>query len=213
MNLNKKLLIIAAALLILVFAAFPASADETEFKNLISRLSDEGLIPGTRGKITSFGTYEDNLAMLGYVQWFPLREAENFVLYAKVSWTNSMEHPDSAKAGCGFIYQAEENGVNHMMASVRLDGTMHISGMKNYAYLKYGNVYYGQPSVEGSADLTIVVNGIYNTVFVNGARVVQKAGLPVFGSSIGLATLSGTNMGWGTRCSWSDIYLFTWDQD
>ncbi|MBR6088364.1 MAG: hypothetical protein IKP86_00425 [Anaerolineaceae bacterium] len=210
MNLNKKLIIFAAALLLIMVAAVPASADEIAFKNLISRLSDEGLVPDSRGTITSYGTYEDNLALLGYVQWFPLREAKNFVLSAKVDWTNSMEHPDSTKAGCGFIYQAQEDGPNHMMASVRLDGTMHISGLKDYVYLKYGNVYYGQPSVEGSADLTIVVNDIYLTVFVNGERVIQKAGLPIFGSSIGLATLSGTNFSWGTKCSWSDIYLYTW---
>ena len=30
------------------------------------------------------------------------------------------------------------------------------------------------------------------------------------GDGVGLATLSGTNKDYGTRCTYSDIYFYTW---
>ena len=30
------------------------------------------------------------------------------------------------------------------------------------------------------------------------------------GDGVGLSTLSGTNKDFGTRCTWKDIFMYTW---
>lgn len=199
--------------LLMLMICNAASADpvkDAEFNDLVDRLREEGTIPRVRGNITSFGNYEDSLTNMGIAQWFTMTEAENFVLYAKVAWISGSETPNGAIGGCGVVFSADPGTKNHLMTSIRMDGYVYLSGTRGNSPISYGRYYYGNPWWEGNAEIILVVNGDTVSFYMNGQRMFTQPSTLILGNGLGLATLSGTNMNFGTCCSWEDIYLFSW---
>lgn len=196
---------------IFLFSIFSfANADSTSnFQDLLSQLKKEGKIPETPGSIMKIGNFSDELAHIGYYSWFPITEAENFVLSTKIQWESGTPHPNSSQAGCGIVFRADSVTNYHVMASVRLDGTVYISGVNQTGITKYGNNYYGLYSVEGSKDLTLIVNGMDAYVYLDGILVMDRHSIPDYGKGVGPAILSGSNLNFGSRCTWSDTFLYT----
>ena len=185
------------------------SADEA-FQSLLDRLSSDRVIPNVDGETTYWGDYEDEWAQIGWYQWITFEHSNRFVFSANVSWDSASETPNNFESGCGVLFNEGNSNTNHLLASVRMDGLVYFSGFRNSNYLSYGTYKYGRPSIKGSADLVLVVDNDRATVYLNGERVVRKADLPVMGDGVGLTTLSGTNRDFGTRCTWKDIYVYTW---
>lgn len=180
------------------------------FEAFLSELEEDGLIPDTNGTYISYGDYEDEWAQIDYYQWLTFEEADRFVFAANVSWSSASSTPNNYAAGCGLLFNGGNGNSNHLLASVRMDGMVYFTGYKDYNYLSYGTYRYGPPSTKGSADFAIVVDGDKATVFLDGQRIVRKANLPVMGDFVGLTTLSGTNKDYGTRCTYKDIFFYSW---
>lgn len=191
-------------------AAAQDSAAEDAFYDLLDELEDDGLIGTTDGEATYYGDYEDAWAQIDYYQWITFQHADRFVFSADVSWASASTTPNNYAAGCGLVFNEGDGTVNHLLASVRMDGNIYFSGIRNYNYLSYGSYKYGSASTKGSARFTVVVDNDRATIFLDGRRIVRKADLPVMGNGVGLATLSGTNKDYGTRCTWKDIFFYTW---
>ena len=183
------------------------------FADQIGALEAEGLIPATSGTYLYLGDYEDSLAQLGYLRKIPLMEAENFAASVHLSWESGSRIPDTQTAGCGIIFNSSDGSNDYMMASVRMDGMVYISGSRNYSKLSYGKFYYGLPAVEGSADLLVIVNDHTVSVFLDGNNLAVVPDFLPMGNEIGLGILSGTYQDFGTRCKFEDICFYIWQED
>ena len=208
--MTKKILILLLTC-ISFFSIFSCviADSASNFQDLLVQLKEEGRIPETPGSIMKIGNFSDELARIGYYSWFPITEAENFVLSTKIQWESGTQHPNSAQAGCGVVFRADPKTNYHVMASVRLDGTVYITGVNQTGITKYGNNYYGLYSIEGSKDLTLVVNGMDAYVYLDGTLVMDRHSIPGYGKGVGPAILSGSNLNFGNRCTWSDTFLYT----
>ena len=190
----------------------PKASSEAEeaFDKTLETLKIDGKIPSGNGIKTYWGDYEDEWAQIGWYQWTVFENLNRFVFSANVSWDSGSDKPNNFQSGCGLIFNSGSGNSNHLMASIRMDGLIYFTGMRGYNDLSYGTYSYGKPSIKGNADFVIVVDNDQATIYVDGQRIVQKANLPVMGDEIGLCTLSGTNKDFGTRCTWKDIYVYTW---
>lgn len=191
-------------------SVFAQNSDaEDAFWDFLDELEEDGLISGD-GSATYYGDYENAWAQIDYYQWVTFEEADRFVFSANVSWASASSTPNFFDAGCGLIFHEGEGNSNHLMASIRMDGNIYFTGFRNYNYLSYGQYKYGQASTKGSANFIVVVDRDKATIYMDGKRIVRKADLPMMGEGVGIATLSGTNKDYGTRCTWEDIYFYKW---
>ena len=185
-----------------------SSSAESNFNNLLDRFKRENIIPSVSGTKKYIGNITDEWAQIGWYQWQMIGNANRFVFSANVTWDSASLTPNNFESGCGVLFHNSSAG--HLLASLRMDGLLYFTGIRNGQYLSYGTYKYDRPSIEGSRNFVMVVNNDQVAVYLNGERFVRKANLPVMGDGIALTTLSGTNMGFGTRCEWKDVYLYTW---
>ena len=183
---------------------------EESFHDLIEQLKLENSIPQENGRFLFLGDYADSYANMGYLSAVQLWEAERFVFSSKISWESGFQTPDTMTSGCGVFFNAASDSGDHLMVSVRMDGNLHISGSRSYSYLSYVRIPWQNPSVEGEAELSVIVDGKELSVYINGQKMWQRGDMPVMGDAAGLAVLSGTNLDFGTRCSFTDISIYTW---
>lgn len=209
MKKNIMIFIILCTLLFTLYSSVCADS-ESDFQDFLGKLRSEGLISEKPGSIIRIGDFSDELANLGCYSWFPLTNAENFVLSSKISWESGNEHPNSGQAGCGVVYGADPVTNYHVMASIRMDGTVYMSGFNQTGNLKYGNNYYGLYSYEGSADFAVVVNGMNVYIYVNGKQIMDRHSIYTYGTGVGPAVISGSNWKFGNRCTWADTYLYVY---
>lgn len=192
-----------------VFAQIPEEADEA-FHDLLSELHEDRVVSDISGDYTYYGDYEDEWAQIDYYQWVTFEQSNRFVLSANISWQSASQTPNYFAAGCGVIFNEGDGNSNHLLASIRMDGLVYFTGYRNHNYLSYGTYRYGPASTKGSYDFVLVVDNGKASVYLDGRRIVQKAELPVMGDGVGLCTLSGTNKDYGTRCTYKDIFFYSW---
>lgn len=187
-------------------------ADITEFNELIEQFKTEEVIPRGRGRIQSFGSFEDEYPVMGSYQWFPVTTAERFVFSANISWQSAFQAPTASLAGCGLVFGADPETGDHLMASVRMDGHAYLSGNSFNKTRNYIDYFFGYPTISGNVTLTVIETGEKVITYINGTRLGTRSDMVPFGNALGFSVLSGTNMGFGTKCNWSDIYLYIWDE-
>jgi len=187
-----------------------SSAAEATFNSLLTSFKNEGIIPHTNGTKKYIGDKTIEWAQMGLYHWQEIGRGNHFILSANVSWESASRTPNNFEAGCGVLFHGGNGPSNHVLASIRMDGLVYFSGFRNGAKLDYGTYKYDKPSLFGSRDLVLIVHDDQVMIYLNGQRFVRKANIAMMGDTIALATLSGTNAGFGTRCTWKDVYLYTW---
>ena len=186
----------------------PEEADKA-FWEILGKLEENGEIE-SGGNSTYYGDYEDEWAQLSWYQWITFEKAERFVLSSTLSWDSASQTPNNFESGCGVIFNGSDTSDDHLLASLRMDGLIYFTGKRNHQDLSYGTYKFGSPSIKKTVDLVLVVDRDKASVYVDGQRVVRKANMYDMGDAVGLCTLSGTNKDFGTRCSWKDIFFYTW---
>lgn len=200
-------IIFAAALL---NHCISVSADAVTFNNLLEQLKNDEIIPRERGKIISFGDFEDEFGTMGKYQWFPIANADNFVISADIAWLASLSAANVTISGCGIVFGADPDSKDNLLASVRMDGHVYLSGNKSGTPLRFIDYFFAYPAIQGEVNFALVINGDKATTYINGERLGTLRGFSIYGNAIGLASLSGSNYEFGTRCTWKDIYFYTW---
>ena len=203
---------LCAGLITIMLAFSPTSADRTEFTEFLSQLKKEGVIPSTEGELVSFGSFTDSYANMGSVRWYSVTEAENFVISSDITWLSASTTPNGPVAGCGFVFAANSAAKGFLLSSMRMDGNVYLSGSQYGNLLSYGKNFVSNPSMEGSARMTLVVNGENVSVYINNARLLNRSSLVTQGEEVGFAVLSGTNKDFGTQCTFENTFLYTWDE-
>ena len=207
---------IFVVLLLLFTAAYCAAASstasdegETAFIALLDELAAEDVIP-TGGTRHSLKNYTNEWARIDWYQWRTFDKAENFVFSANVSWASAHERPNTETAGCGIVFRAADTS-SMLRASLNMDGNARLGGNSSGKALYYPYFKYGPAQIEASHQFVVIANGPVITVYVDGEQAARWSSVAITEEGfIGLATMSGTNKGFGTRCEWKDIYYYTW---
>ena len=211
---NSKLLFLS--FLISLFFVFPVFASPDTgaaemFFSTLDAFEEEGLIPDD-GETIYFGSYSDDLAMLGYYEWLPFFSSDKFVFSAVLSWDTPAERPTSNMSGCGVVFNTK-NKQNEVSLSFRMDGMAHLTAYKNGDALTFPIYKYGGSSTKGSIDLTLFVDKGKVICYVDGEKLFERYEMPTFGNTVGLLTMSGSNLDYGVKCDFDDIFVYSWGND
>ena len=92
-----------------------------------------------------------------------------------------------------------------------MDGLVHFGGIYGGSWLGYGSYKYGPIATRGSAQMVLVVNGDKATVYVDGSRIGEQRNLALLDAGgLAFTVFSGTNKSYGTRCTFRNVYYYTW---
>ena len=185
------------------------SASEQAFLDLLDDLSSKNVIP-EGGSYSDVEDYKDEWAQINWYQWNRLAKLRNFVFSANVSWESAHDRPNTFSAGCGLVFR--ENGTDNMLeVSLRMDGYVYMDGYRSGTPLSYPKAGYGSSQIKAAHQFVVVANGGTVTVYVDGVQEARWTDVAIKDEGyMGLATMSGTNKDFGTRCKWEDIYFYTW---
>ena len=185
------------------------SASEQAFFDLLDDLSSKNVIPDG-GTYSDMDDYTDEWAQINWYQWNRFAKLRNFVFSANVSWESAHERPNTFSAGCGLVFR--ENGTDNMLeVSLRMDGYVYMDGYRSGTPLSYPKAGYGSSQIKAAHQFVVVANGGTVTVYVDGVQEARWTDVAIKDEGyMGLATMSGTNKDFGTRCKWEDIYFYTW---
>lgn len=195
-----------------IFTLASADWNLDSFVWLVNKSIDDGMLSSS-GNFDTWPNTVVNWANMGNgVFSFPKATKSNrFAIAFTVTMDSASRTPNTWESGCGLTWSYRDNdyGCTELVAKAMMDGNIYIQGWENCSYLSYGKYYYGSPSTRKTLDLAFVVNGDKMNVYLGQQRIVRKVDLPILGSSIGFITSSGTNLDYGVRCNYTNIFIYT----
>lgn len=181
--------------------------------DMILDLYDDGYVAQTEGSYYTALDFDESWAQINWYQWWQTGYApEDFIIRADASWDSASETANWFSSGCGFVFR-EDGPENHYLAYLGLDGNVYFARSVRNNWSTVGRPsWYGRLDVPaGSAEIMLVVEGDRFTFFVNGDRVANRVDGSLDEGNLALTLLSGTNAGYGTRCSMTNIELWIFD--
>lgn len=171
-------------------------------------LMEEQVISSVEGNIIPFMDWSEEVAKINYVTWWASEYApESFVIRASSEWESASDTANWFNSGCGFVFGQEDEG-NFYLIHLGLDGFVYLKSWvdgKSEILIKekFGTV----DIPDGSADVLLSVEGKNVAYFINGRKVIDTTVNQLDPGTLSFTVLSGTNRGFGTRCSLTDIGL------
>ena len=178
----------------------------------IAELAAYDYISSDKGTFIDLGEFSEEWAQINWYSWwktglFPT----DFVIRADTSWDSASDNANWFNSGCGFVFRAEDNN-NHYLVYLGLDGNVYFTRFYRGDWKMLGSSWYGNVDIpQGSASVMLVVEGDSFTFFVNGERVRTQIDSAHKEGDLALTLLSGTNAGYGTRCTMENIELWIID--
>ena len=224
MRKRVLLLLLFSGIVLLIPAGIAAAQDEPvstldagtraisdEFVDIVDYLyEDKGLISTNVGDYYYVDDFTDEWAQMYWYQWNYLTgmEIADFVIRAKITWKSASDTPQWSDSGCGFVFR-EQDADNHMKANFALDGNVYITGMRNSNWLSYGKKSFDRHSTSGTAYFTLAASGGDVTVMIDDSIVHEARNVVMTNpGSLAFVVVSGTNKGYGTRCTFEEVELF-----
>jgi hypothetical protein len=178
---------------------------------------DKGYIQTTNGKITEVDDFRFDWAQLGWYNWQQLNtKTDDFYMTANFKWSSAFRNANAS--GCGFIFAIQENG-DHYAIFLDRSEIIFLNADQTSSYSKkvgltrgIGRVKFDNPADNPvEAKFTLIVNGTYAYVLVDDEVIGEYtlAQSKILDGHLGLSLLSGTNKDYGTRCTMTDIRLWT----
>ena len=185
------------------------SADE-EFRELVADLMANGTVPKSSGTFGFHEDYENEWAQINWYQWETFVTTKNFVVSADITWKSASNTPNYDSSGCGFVFRAKDTS-NNLYAALDMDGQFRFGGIRNGSWLGFGKYQYGPIATKGSAQMVLVVNEEKATVYVDGSKIGEARAIPIMDEGgLAFTVFSGTNKDYGTRCTFRNVYYYTW---
>jgi hypothetical protein len=185
-------------------------ADEVE------RLMAEGYLARGAGSYEGLLDFFREWAQINWYQWYATGKAPaDFVVQADVAWKSASDKANWFNSGCGFVFretppEGTNQGLNHYLAYLGLDGVVYMSRQTNSQFLELGRARYGRVEVpEGGAHIMLAVEGDAFHFFVNGEHVLSTRDGALANGNLNYTLLSGTNRDFGTRCEMTHVGLWT----
>lgn len=177
---------------------------------------DLGYLPSADGEFIEYAAFEYDWAQLGWYNWAPLGETvTDFYISAHFKWSSAYRNADTS--GCGFIFAIQEND-DHYAVFLDRSEVLFLSADSATSYSRPVGLTRGTSRVKFDnpfdnpveADFTLIVNGTYAYVLVNGEVTGEYtlAQSKILRGDLALSILSGTNKDFGTRCEVTDIHIF-----
>ena len=177
---------------------------------------DNGYISSAEGTTKEIDDFSYDWAQLGWYNWLPLKQSvSNFYLSAHFKWSSAYRNAETS--GCGIVFAVQDNG-DHYGVFLDRSKILFLNADSATSYSRSvgltrgtGRVSFGNPAdTPVEADFTIIVNGAYTYILVDGEVVGEYtlAQSKILKGDVGLSLLSGTNKDYGTRCEMTNIHMF-----
>jgi len=177
---------------------------------------DKGYLKTADGKIKEIDDFAYDWAQLGWYNWQKLNtKTSDFYMTAHFTWSSAFRNADAS--GCGFIFAIQENG-DHYAVFLDRSEIIFLNADQTASYSRRvgltrgtGHVKFENPADHPvEADFTVIVNGTYVYVLVDGKVVGEYtlAQSKILKGDLGLSLLSGTNKDYGTRCAMTDVHIW-----
>jgi len=170
-------------------------------------------------------TFTINEAQRNYWIWYPIEDAgshQDFAIGADVSWETASETSDWWNTGCGFFLRPrDDDGLGGYFVAETADGLPWLLWWKPGAeflvdLLRPGSYdYYSNASAgkrTGSQHIVAIVQGPTLRFLVNGDQKIYRDDVAERSGFIGAVVVSGTNKDYGTRCDFSNLWLYVLDE-
>lgn len=207
--------LLLSGLFLILFGIHVCSADPNtynykDFKKMISQFQDYSIVP-SGGEFHTLNDYTKAYANINKSTFKNVTDsAKNFAFSATMSWDSATETPNSAYAGCGIRFRSNSEG-SALFAILRMDGHLTFESRKQSKVVDRKSYYFGHPNIEATHNLTVVANGNNVKLYISGKQYADIREVAVTGNGgLYLATVSGTNKDWGTRCKFTNINYYTW---
>lgn len=174
----------------------------------LEHLAELGYLESTDGVYLSLRDYFESKAMINYIGLEPTRiSSTNYVIRGHISAAMDGEAGNAFNSGCGFAFRISEDGDFYMIIQA-MDGNVYLlktvpgSNMLPRVDSRYAGQI-GFPNAE--FDFIFIVEGPSFRWFVNGEYVAQFYHAAFTEGELAYAMVSGTNTGFGTRCSMTNV--------
>ena len=186
-----------------------ATQQAQAFQGTLQELLDDGVISSTEGDYYPLDDFNESEAKMGYYSgMFTDYSAENFILSTDAAWESASDTANWPDSGCAILFSYNDENELHM-AFLGLDGYGWLERKSKGDWKVLAGEYYGKLDVpDGEAKITLVVNDKRISLYVNGERVVSAYDSSLNEGDIAQTVLSGTNKGFGTKCTMTNTDLF-----
>lgn len=187
------------------------TAEADPMYSVVEQLHKDGILQNTDGIYHRLDDFNENWAQLNWYQWWNTGyKPKDFVVRAHTAWETASKTSNWFNAGCGFVFRAADND-NHYMIFLALDGYVYMRGYVDGKYRELGRERVGGiDHLKGEADVMLAVEGNKAVYYVNGDKVFERANVSELeDGNLGLTLSSGTNKDYGTRCTMTDIDLWS----
>lgn len=156
------------------------------------------------------GTFE--LASIGAQNFIDLDvTATDFIMQTDVSWKSAYDKPNLEDAGCGFFFRSQGSGT-YLRAYLSMNGAIYLDAYRNDARIPIISYKYGDISVDGSGTLAVAADTEKISILYNGNLLGTYTSATWMGTgSLGYVVKSGTNLDYGTRCTFSNSQIYILD--
>lgn len=168
----------------------------------LQELYEEGLISSPQGKFIALDDWTEAVAKINYVSLWPTGyKPDTFVIRANSSWESSSDTTNWFDSGCGFVF-GEQDKYNFHLIYLGLDGNVHYSRWVDNNGEVIAEDHYGEVGIpDGSADILLAVDGRNFSFYIKGEPVINSSDTWLNPGALSFTIMSGTNKGFGTRCT------------
>lgn len=183
-----------------------------KMEELLQDLNNKGVISTVKGSYHRIPDFKEEWAQLGYYQyWFTEFDVRSFVIQADIEMESASKTANFGDSGCGFVYHTWD-GSTHHATFLMMDGKIktYRSVKNNWTSLKGGSVGKVTPPFN-KAHMILVVEKQKIIIFIDGNEVVNFEDpklLDDLNTKLALTLASGTNKGFGTRCTIKNMELW-----
>jgi hypothetical protein len=190
-----------------------ATAQARPFAEEIQHLHTQGRLQDTEGLYYQLEDYSGALAKINWMEPFWTGFVlSDFVLRGHLAWETAKEGANIAGSGCGFSFGIDKDFKNYHIAIFALDGNVRLFRCWNCGgrlELISSGYYDKIDYMKGDADVMLIVEGERIQFFVNGEHTFNLPNQKDFNGYLTYTISSGTNYGFGTRCTFTNFEL--WD--
>ncbi len=194
--------------------ALMKTQDAKPMAELIESLYSNGYITIQQGTFTRLSDFSEQWAKLDWYQYWYQGDKKyaNFVLSFTAKMQSASDKANWHHAGCGVVFRHVDND-NHMFLIIAQNGIMSLRKRikDNVSIVRDSKKYSSQIPVE-KVYVNMVVDGMNVVLLADGTPILETRdshlGSTLSQGRLAFSVMSGTNKGYGTRCTMSDIWLW-----
>lgn len=146
-------------------------------------------------------------------------EVSAHVIFADVTWESADENPPEPDSSCGFVFRDNDREAHpnepdsFMISQIAMDRKDYLWGSNRDTLVNYGRKDFPDPKPDQKTHkLAVFANGSDVSVLLDGVELRRHFDVSVVNpGQIFYMIQSGTNTGFGTRCTFENVNLFVPD--